>query len=57
MIATHYSLDVLLHASSSFALCSVIVLMNMPETLPVKQVPRQAATPQASNRAAASANR
>jgi MFS family permease len=36
-IASHYTVDVLFYASSACALCSVIVLMNMPETLTVKQ--------------------
>lgn len=36
-IASHFSMDVLFYASSACALCSVIVLLNMPETLTVKQ--------------------
>jgi MFS family permease len=37
LIASHYPIQVLFYASSSFALCSIVILMNMQETLPVKQ--------------------
>jgi MFS family permease len=36
-VASHYSIDVLFYASSAIALCSVIVLLNVPETLTTQQ--------------------
>lgn len=36
-IGLHYSLDILFYCSSAFALLSILILMNMKETLPVKQ--------------------
>ena len=36
-IAGRYSLDGLFYASSASALCSILILMNLRETLPIKQ--------------------
>ncbi|MGQ2983210.1 MFS transporter [Flavobacterium sp.] len=36
-IGMHYSLDILFYCSSAFALLSILILMNMKETLPSKQ--------------------
>jgi len=36
-ISLHYSLDILFYTSSAFALLSIVILMNMKETLVVKQ--------------------
>lgn len=36
-ISLHYSLNVLFYVSSAFALLSILILMNMKETLPSKQ--------------------
>src|SRR5690606_23671002 len=36
-ISQRYSLDALFYCSSAFALLSIVILMNMKETLPVRQ--------------------